>query len=130
MVLSQPHAVALSRLTCVGNLASYLESEAVWEAVRKLVETIALLIDQSLNSHRSWGMLTMTTTCAQRQFICVARYGPIFNNLGVTLRSCECASPAPFKKCYYQIGVSIPVGNVVVLLGRFFFVGALYHINN
>jgi hypothetical protein len=69
----------LSQLTCVGNLANYLEGEAAWKTVRKSVETIALLIGWSLSSYRSWDMLTMTTTHALRPFICVARYGSIFN---------------------------------------------------
>jgi hypothetical protein len=38
-----------------------------------------ILAGRTLRSHRTGGMLKRIT-CAPRQFICVARYGPLFNS--------------------------------------------------
>ena len=45
---SHLHAVALSPPTYAENLANYLEREAAWSIVRRLVETIGLLDQQFL----------------------------------------------------------------------------------
>ena len=80
MLLAHLHAVAPSLYTGAENLANYSEGAVVWSIVRRLVVTVLFLFYlEGLRSHRTEGMLKMIT-CAPRQFICVARYGPLFNS--------------------------------------------------
>lgn len=74
----------------------------------------------SLRTHRTWGMPKMITR-APRQFIRVARYGPLFNSHGLFSKLCECFSPAPSKKWCCRVERPTLVRNVVVSPCRFSF---------
>jgi len=71
-------------------------------------------------------MLRMIT-CAP-QFICVARYGPLFNSQGF-FSPCEYASPAPSKEWCCRMGRPIPVKNVVVNSCGFIFLRSIVSTN-
>ena len=43
--------------------------------------SLVIVTGRTLRTHRTGGMLKMIT-CAPRQFICVARYGPLLNSQG------------------------------------------------